>query len=463
MSGSAAPASALERSTMRKAALRIVPFVIVCYIFAYLDRVNVGLAALRMNDDVGLGPEIFGLGSGIFFLGYFLFEVPSNPLLEKFGARLWIARIMITWGLISACMIFVTGAWSFVTVRFLLGLAEAGFYPGIILYITYFFPREYRARIIAGFTTGVPLSLFLGSPLSTALLQMDGFLGLSGWKWLFLMEALPSVLLGILCLVVLSDSPEKAGWLTAEEKAWLRERLAREHVAAQTHPPVLKTLLNPILLGAAFVYLGAAACGVGLAVWQPQIIKSFGLTDMQSGLMNSVPYGMAMLAMLIWGRMADRSTSRVMFTVIPLLIIAVALFSTGFVTTLAPTVLMLTFAVMATYAFKGPFWALVTETMPAGTAAVAIAHINAIGGLGSFLGSYAFGLIKGATGSYTLGLLPIVLLAAAGAVVVLYLGYSDNINTISSESTLQKRSIGVKYNHDLIKRETVSSVTVDNP
>ena len=410
----------MERRVIRKVTWRIVPFIIACYFFAYLDRVNVGIAALQMNDAIGLSAAAFGFGSGIFFLGYFLFEVPSNLLLQRFGARRWIARIMITWGLIAAAMVFVQGTTSFIVLRFLLGAAEAGFYPGIILYITYFFPAAYRGRIVAIFTTGVPLSLFLGSPVSTMLLEMHGMLGLAGWKWMFLLEAIPSILLGVACLWVLSDRPADAAWLDADERRWLERRLADDRAAQpeQASRSLLTLLIDPKVLGCAFVYAGIAAASVGLAVWQPQIIKSHGLTNLEAGLLNSVPYGAAVIAMLVWGRMSDLSRNRLFYTLAPLVLVSAALASVGAIDALAVVILALSVAVMSTYAFKGPFWAFVSESFAPGEAAVVLAHVNAIGGLGSFLGSWSFGLVKGATGSYALGLLPIVALTTLGALIV---------------------------------------------
>ncbi|NPT35695.1 MFS transporter [Paraburkholderia xenovorans] len=413
----------IEKSVMWKVTIRIVPFLIACYFFAYLDRVNVGIAALQMNDSIGLSAAAFGFGGGVFFLGYFLFEVPSNLLLQRFGARRWIARIMITWGVIAASMVFVEGTRSFVVLRFLLGAAEAGFYPGVILYITYFFPSAYRGRIVAIFTTGVPLSLFFGSPVSTLLLEMHGLLGLAGWKWLFLLEALPSVVLGIVCLWVLSDRPATARWLDEHERKWLERRMRDDRAAQPDQPsrPILRLLVDPKVLGCALVYAGVAAASIGLAVWQPQIIKSHGLTDLETGLLNSVPYGAAVIAMLVWGRMSDTGTSRTLYTLVPLVLISVALASISAIDRLSLTVFALSVAVMATYAFKGPFWALVSETFAPSEAAVVLAHVNAIGGLGSFLGSWLFGLVKGTTGSYALGLLPIVVLTALGALIVAFL------------------------------------------
>lgn len=418
-----------EKRVIRKVTMRIVPFLIACYFFAYLDRVNVGLAAFQMNDDIGISAAVFGFGSGIFFLGYFLFEVPSNLALERFGARRWIARIMITWGILAACMMFVRGATSFAVLRFLLGAAEAGFYPGVILYITYFFPAAYRGRIVAIFTMGVPLSLFLGSPISTLLLQMHGMFGLAGWKWMFLLEAVPSVLLGIACLCVLSDSPAKAPWLTDDERQWLERRLADDR-AAQLHQEsrrVSRLLLDRKVLGFAFVYASISAAAVGLAVWQPQIIKSHGLTILQAGFLNAVPYGAAVIAMLIWARMSDVSGRRLFYTLVPMALTAVALASVSLIDTLSITILALSIAVMSTYAYKGPFWAWASENFSAGERAVVLAHVNAIGGLGSFLGSWMFGLVKGATGSYALGLMPIVAFIALAVLVAICLASRPRI------------------------------------
>lgn len=414
------PIAALEQRVMRKAMWRIVPFIIACYFFAYLDRVNVGIAALQMNDAIGLTAEAFGFGSGIFFVGYFIFEVPSNIFLERFGARRWIARIMVTWGILAGCMVFASGPVSYSILRFLLGLAEAGFYPGIILYITYFFPKSYRGRVIAIFTTGVPLSVFLGAPVSTLLLELHGWMGLEGWQWMFLLEAVPSILLGIACLWVLSDSPRQAKWLSAEERDWLEQTLQAERQAATLRPRrrVWAILADARVLACAFVYAGVAASSVGLAVWQPQIIKSHGLSNLEAGFLSAVPYGVAVVGMIIWARLSDKSTNRAPYVLIPLIVITLALASLGIINALPLTVLSLSLAVMSTYAFKGPFWAFVTETFEASEVAVVLAHINAIGGLGSFFGSWAFGAVKGATGSYALGVLPIVALTALGALAV---------------------------------------------
>ncbi len=414
----------IEASTMRRVTLRIVPFLMFCYFIAFVDRVNAGFAALQMNKDVGLSPSVFGLGGGLFFIAYVLCEVPSNLAMEKVGAKLWLARIMITWGLVSACMAAVVGPWSFYTVRLLLGAAEAGFFPGVILYLTYWFPSAYRGRIVAIFMVAIPLSSFLGSPISAALLGTDGMLGLRGWQWLFILEAVPAVLLGIACLFVLQDGPGKAGWLTTDQRAWLRSRLDAEKGRAKTsrHASVWSVLWNKHVLILALVYSGASATSNALSLWQPQIIKSFGLTNMQTGLLNSIPFAVASVAMIYWGRRSDRSGERVWNTALPLALVAASLLCSFVFRSIGPMIVILTLALTGTYAIKGPFWALSTEWLSGTMAAAGIAQVNALANLGAFAGSSLLGAIKGATGSYPLALLPLVALTAAGSVAVLVIG-----------------------------------------
>jgi MFS family permease len=292
----------LEKSTMRQVSLRLVPFLMLCYFFAFVDRVNAGFAALQMNKDLGLSSSVFGLGGGIFFIAYFLFEVPSNLVLEKVGARIWIARIMITWGIISAAMAFVVGPYSFYLLRFLLGAAEAGFFPGIILYLTYWFPAKYRALIVAIFMVAIPASSFIGSPISAALLGLQGLAGLHGWQWMFILEGLPAVLLGFVTLVVLRNGPHEVHWLTTEQREWLSNRLNQERAAARhvPHMSVWRVLWNKYVLAAALVYAGSSGASACLSIWQPQIIKSFGLTNMQTGFLNALPFGVASVIMVLW-------------------------------------------------------------------------------------------------------------------------------------------------------------------
>src|SRR5258708_14180646 len=303
----------IEQRTMRKIYWRILPFTGLLYFICYLDRVNVGFAALTMRQDLGLSQAALGLGMGTaFFIGYFLLEVPSNVILHKIGARLWIARIMITWGLISGATAFVSGEWSFYTVRFLLGLAEAGFFPGMILFFTYWFPPVHRGRIIAGFMTAIPISIALGAPVSTSIMELNGFLGIAGWKWLFLIEATPAVLLGISCLLFLTDRPEKAGWLEADEKAWLAGELQKEQRQVEsvgTHT-LWQSLYNPRVLALALIYFGIAAASVGLVMFLAQIVKELGLSNLMTGFASSIPYVIGTICMIVAGVITDRTGDR---------------------------------------------------------------------------------------------------------------------------------------------------------
>jgi MFS family permease len=424
----------LEGATMRKITLRIVPFLMICYFVAFVDRVNAGFAALQMNKDVGLSASVFGLGGGLFFIAYVLCEVPSNLAMEKVGARLWIARIMITWGIVSGLMALVVGPWSFYLVRVLLGAAEAGFFPGVILYLTYWFPSEYRGRIVAIFMVAIPLSSFLGSPISAALLQTDGLLGLRGWQWLFILEAVPAVLLGILALFLLPNGPERARWLAPNERTWLTAKLAAEasRMKPKKHMSLWKALWTKQVLILSLVYSGASATSNALSLWQPQILKSYGLGNLQTGLLNAVPFGVASVAMILWGRRSDRSGERVWNTALPLAVVAISLLSSILFTSLAPMVLILTLALTGTYAIKGPFWALSTEWLAGTAAAAGIAQVNALANLGAFGGSWLLGEIKGSTGSYPLALLPLVLLSAAGSVAVVLIGRGQPRSAVSA-------------------------------
>jgi sugar phosphate permease len=415
----------IERATMRQVTLRIVPFLMLCYFIAFVDRVNAGFAALQMNHDIGLSPAAFGIGGGLFYLAYVLFEVPSNLAMQKIGARIWIARILVTWGIVSACMALVVGPKSFYAARLLLGAAEAGFFPGVILYLTYWFPKAYRARIVAIFMVSVPVSSFLGSPISAALLQTDGWLGYHGWQWMFVMEALPAVLLGAAALVVLPNGPQRASWLNPEGCEWLARRLESEReTPGSTNPQVSlwRVMSNKYVLAASLIYAGASGASQCLSLWQPQIIQSFGMTNMQTGLANSLPFGIASVLMILWGRSSDARRERVWHTALPLGLLVTSLVASTMTSAWVPTIIVLCLAVTATYTVKGPFWALSTEWLTYGAAAAGIAQINAIGNIGGFVGTSLLGIIKQATGSYQFGLLPLAVLSGAGLVMVLILG-----------------------------------------
>jgi MFS transporter, ACS family, tartrate transporter len=302
----------IERRTMRKVYIRLLPFAFALYLICYLDRANIGFAALTMNRDLGFSAYVYGLGAGAFFWGYFLLEVPSNLILERVGARRWIARIMITWGMVSACFAFVQGPITFFTLRFLLGLAEAGFVPGMILYFTYWFPPYHRARVIAGFMAAIPVSIGLGAPVSTALLELDGTFGLAGWKWLFLAEAAPAVLLGIAVLFYLTDKPAVATWLEPDERQWLGAVMAEEKRLVDAHHrvSVWQSLIDPRVLTLGFIHFAQAGVSVSIAVFVAQMIKQLGLTNMQTGWVTAIPFICGTIGILIWGQLSDRMNER---------------------------------------------------------------------------------------------------------------------------------------------------------
>ena len=381
-------AHALERANA-KVRQRLVPFLVVCYFAAYLDRVNVGFAALTMNKDLGIGPEAFGFTAGIFFLGYCLFEVPSNVLLARFGARRWIARIMITWGLVSACMAFVTDIWSLSIVRFLLGVAEAGFFPGIIFYLSRWVPSRERAGVISIFMAAVPISNLAGAPISGFLLDsFEGVYGLKGWQWLFMLEALPSIVLGIAAFKILTDMPADAHWLAPGEcdalvKKIAAENAARERIKTYT---LREALTDYRILALGITYFGIATGMYGLSFWLPQIVKGFGLSNSETGLITAVPYVFAAAAMFVWGAHSDRTRERVWHIALPCFIGGGAMIAGTTISGNAPALFCLTFAAIGIFSALPMFWTLPTALLTGTAAAGGIALINAIGNIGGFIG-----------------------------------------------------------------------------
>ncbi|MBD9655319.1 MFS transporter [Pseudomonas sp. PDM12] len=425
MTANTAAVSELERATMRRVAWRILPFLIVCYLIAIIDRGNIGMASLQMNDDLGLSARVFGFASSLFFFAYFLVEVPSNLAMQKFGARIWIARIMVTWGLISAGTAFVVGPYSLYVMRFLLGAAEAGFFPGVLLYLTYWLPSAYRARMVAIFMVAIPAANFIGSPLSGLLLGLDGWLGMRGWHWLFILEGIPAVLLGIACLFVLTDRPEHAKWLSDEQRNWLTGRLAEEAAkkTAIGHISLWKLLRHKDIWVLALIYSGASAAGSTMSVWAPQLLKTFDLSAQQIGLVNAIPYGIASLLMILWGRSSDRTGERRWHTATTLLLIAAGLLMTLFTDSLTATVVMLTMVLVGAYSMKGPFWALVSGWLSSSTAAAGLAAVGAVANLvGGGIMVNAYGAIHEATGSYSLALMPLAALCTLAGIMVLVIG-----------------------------------------
>ncbi|HJU19645.1 MAG TPA: MFS transporter [Stellaceae bacterium] len=407
---------------MRKVCLRLLPFAILVYFFCYLDRINVGFAALTMNKDLGLDASIYGMAAGAFFWGYVLFEVPSNIILEKLGARLWIARIMVSWGLLSAATAFAVGPKSFMALRFLLGLAEAGLFPGIVLYFTYWFPDRYRARVNAGFLMALPVAVATGAPVSTALLGLNGLFGFKGWQWMYLFEALPTVLLGIAVLFFLTDRPEKARWLAADERLWLSDRLAEERrlIEAKDRFSMLRAFWDPKVLLLSLNYLGIGIASLGMLLFVPQIIKELGLTNMQVGWVTMIPYIAGALSMIFFGWLSDRIGDRRWLLCGTCLVATAGLVLAGLTVGTWWAIAGITIASAGFYGTKGPFWAMPTMFLTGSAAAAGIAWINSIGNLGGFFGPTIVGWAKVLTGSFAGGLYGLALCTLISAVVALF-------------------------------------------
>jgi D-galactonate transporter len=424
----------IEARTMAKVSLRLIPYLMVCYFIAYLDRVNVGFAALTMNKALGLTATMFGFGAGIFFVTYFIFELPSNLFLDRYGARKWIARIMISWGLLSGLMGFipslahaagVENAMAFYAVRALLGAAEAGFFPGIIFYLTLWYPSLYRGRIIGAFMAAIPLSSAIGAPVSGMILGLHGVGGLDGWQWLFIIEAAPAVLLGGVTYFYLTDRPDDAPWLAPDERAWLTNRLQAERRQREAvhQLSVAQAVGNPRILALALVYFGLVAANYGISFWLPQIIKQFGLSNLATGWVTAIPYAIGAGFMVWYGRRSDCRTERKGHAAVALAIAAAGIAASTL--TGNPTLTVVAFIVGACGVFGAlpVFWTLPTAVLSGSAAAAGIAVINSIGNLSGFVGPYAMGWIKDATGSFTGGLLLIAALALAAMVIVLALGH----------------------------------------
>jgi MFS transporter, ACS family, tartrate transporter len=427
--------ASVEERTIAKVSARLVPFLVVCYLAAYLDRVNVSFAALTMNADLGLSAAAYGFGAGIFFLAYFFFEVPSNLLMARFGARRWIARIMFSWGLVSGATAFVGGATSFYVIRVLLGIAESGFFPGIIFFLTLWFPAVYRARIIGYFMAAIPLATVIGAPISGLLLGLDGILGLKGWQWLFITEALPSLILAVVAFYYLTDGPADATWLEADERAWLVSRLAQEKRLRQvTHDySVAQALLNPKVLALSVVYFGMVAANYGLSFFLPQIVKAFGLSNVLTGVVSALPYVVGSVSIVLWSRRSDRRVERTYHTAIPILVAATGIGMSTVFDDPAMKMVALSVAGFGIFAGLPVFWTLPTVFLSGAAAAAGIAMINSIGNLAGFAGPYAMGWIKDATGSYTGGLLSLSMVCVISAIVVVLLGHDASLERIPPE------------------------------
>jgi MFS family permease len=451
----------LYQKASSKAARRLIPFLILCYFVAYLDRVNAGFAALTMNKELGLTAEMFGFGVGIFFFGYFIFEVPWNLILEKVGARRWIARIMISWGVISAAFAFVPAISeafqsaglsffdkprTFYVMRFIFGAAEAGFFPGIILFLTYWFTASERARWVGVFMAAIPLSSVVGAVISGLILDaFDGVMGLGGWQWLFVIEGVPSVLVGLLVLSYLTDRPSEAAWLEPDERLALQARLNHERKSREEirHYKLGEALTNPRVLGLSLVSFGLL-CGLyGLSYWLPQIVKDAAIDtgldkvtgvpiNTLTGYLVAVPFAFATVAMIWWTRHSDLTHERVWHVAFPAVVSGLALIASAYVGNPVLAAVALTICAMGTYAAVPTFWSLPTGFLTGSAAAGGLALINSIGNLGGFAGPYAIGWIKEATGETTLGLVVLAACSIMAGVLTFLMGHDSKLEMAGS-------------------------------
>ena len=418
--GAGAP-SAFEEATYRKVAWRLSPLLLICYVVAYLDRVNVGFAKLQMSTDLGLSDAVYGFGAGIFFFGYFIFEIPSNVILHKVGARVWIARIMITWGIISALTMFITTPTMFYVMRFLLGVAEAGFFPGIILYLTYWYPAHRRGRMTTLFMTAIALSGLIGGPVSGWIMKsFDGTHNLHGWQWLLLLEGIPSIVVGILVLIMLDDRIAKAKWLTAEERDLLERNIAADNVEKEDMP-IGKILSSPRVWLMSLIYFSFVMGLYGVSFWLPTIIKATGVTDALSiGLLSAIPYGAAVVAMLLVARSADKRGERRWHIAIPALVGSIGLVLSVIWANNTPLAMLgLTLGTMGILTTLPLFWSLPTAFLAGTGAAAGIAMINSLGNLAGFLSPYLVGWLKQVTASNSSGMYMLSGFLILGALLVL--------------------------------------------
>jgi ACS family tartrate transporter-like MFS transporter len=432
----------IEKTTISKVMWRLMPFLFVCYFVAYLDRVNVGFAKLQMNAALGLSEAAYGLGAGLFFISYFLLEVPSNLALDRFGARLWIARIMLSWGIISGLFAFIgpissltglSSEWVFYILRFVLGAAEAGFFPGIIFYLTLWFPSVYRARVVALFMLAIPFSSILGAPVSGALLNLSGA-GLDGWQWLFIIEAVPSILMAFGVIFYLTDRPAQATWLAEDERTWLQGRLDAEHQHKQAaeHISIGRSLGDPRVLACAFVYFCLNAASYGVAFFLPTIVKGFGVSNFQTGLLAAVPFVFGAIGMVLLGRNSDKTLKRREHVCFAMVLAAVGVAGAGLVSSPILVLGLLCLSQIGVSATPPLLWPIPSAFLTGSSAAAGIAAINAIGNLSGFAGPYLMGYLRDTTGNFTAGLLVLGGCALVGGIVAMTLKVNTHLEVAAS-------------------------------
>jgi MFS transporter, ACS family, tartrate transporter len=411
----------LQHTTLRKIRNRCVLPLLLAFVISYLDRVNVGFAALTANRELGLTAVQYGWGAGLLFLGYCFFELPSNLALERFGARRWIARIMISWGLIGCGMALVTRPAGFYVLRFLLGAAEAGLFPGVILYLTYWLPARHRARSLGLFALGIPLSSVIGAPVSGAILQsFNGALGIKGWQWLYLLEAAPAVLLGIVVLLFLADRPDEARWLTDAERAWLRVEFAREAPGPEeaSRGFTWRMLADARVLALAAVFFLTGMPSYGLSLWLPQIVHGFGVTHLSTGLLTAMPFFAGCIAMVYWGHRSDRQQERLWHAVGAAVLAGISLLAGALASSPPVQLAAVCLAAAGTYGMKGPFLSIISEAFAGTSAAAGIALVSTLGNLSGFAAPAMVGVIMGATDSYRQALMALGLQSALGGLLL---------------------------------------------
>jgi MFS family permease len=429
----------IERATIKRVTWRLLPLLMLGYFCSFLDRANIGMAAPTMLPDLHFSNAVFGFGAGVFFLGYFLAEIPSNLILNRLGARRWIARILITWGIISGLTAFVWNDWSFYGIRFLLGLAEAGFYPGVVLYLTWWFPASYRTRMVALFQSASVLSLIIGPPVGGLILQMNGLLGLAGWQWLYIIEALPSVLLCAVIWRLLTDRPHDATWLPPDQRGWLVERLESERTEREAVRKFSlgQAFTNPKVVLISIAYIGTNGVSYGVTFFLPLIVKGLGVSTGMIGVVSALPFLVALVGMNYWGWHSDKTGERKWHAAGACLLCAAGLAACTLIGVGHPVITMmaLTCAIMAQQSVSGPFWAMPCALLTGTAAAGGIAMINAVGGLGGWFCPWLFGWIKDVTGSYDIALFCLALAPAMSAVALLLAGHDRRMEQIPGRGT----------------------------
>ena len=415
---------------LAKCAWRLIPFMAVLYLVNYLDRVNAGFAALTMNKDLGFSPSVFGLGGGIFFAGYLLFQIPGNAIVERFGARISICCIMLAWGVISAATAFVHAAPTFYMLRFVLGIAEAAFFPGAIFYLTLWFPRADRARFTAAFACAIPMSGIVGGPMSSLVLRMDGILGLHGWQWLFLIEGLPACVLAVAVLRMLPDRPAGALWLSQREKAALAARLSEEPETEDRE--LADAMRNPRVVGIALAGLGRGAALYGATLWLPQMVQAMGFANLLVGFIVTIPYIASVIAMIIWGYSSDRSGDRIWHVALPTLVAAAGFTGAAIFRGNLPMLASLTLCMVGLLAATSPHFVLASSFLRGKAAAASIALLNSATSVGGFIGPVLIGALKQQSGSYApaMGVLSLGLFASALIIIAVGRAGSQSANSI---------------------------------